>query len=166
LETTSDPTPQTSAHLSTEQLLREAMNREAIRWISVLDNDQRDAEGNPLFDWKVRKEMFQMAQDWLIRSRKLWPPEDNDAEGEGVTNLRDWMNNPENVAALETMFKARGWLPPIPKKAGRPTKAEAAARQTFKEQKQALKNAEFQEDDSTLQALMKGKIPKSKEDDQ
>lgn len=142
------------------------MNQEAIRWIEYWSAEAAKIERGEEFDWKTRKEMFMLAENWLIKSRKLWPPETNEDEGVGVTNLREWMNDPENIQAMETMFKARGWLPPVPKKPGRPTKAEAAARQAFKEQKQALKAAEFQEDDSTLQALLKGKIPKSKEDDE
>ena len=163
---TSSPPADGLNRMSTEERLREAMNREATRWIDVLDSNQRDDQGNPIFDWKTRREMFQMAQDWLIRSRKLWPHQDREEEGEGITNLRDWMNSPENVASLETMFKARGWLPPPPKKAGRPNKVEAEHRQKFAAQKQAIKEASGVNDDRALQALLKGKIPPSKENDE
>lgn len=141
------------------------MNQEAIRWIEYWSAEAAKIERGEEFDWKTRKEMFQLAENWLIRSRKLWPPETNEEEGIGVTNLRDWMNDPENIAAMEAMFKARGWLPPVPKKAGRPSKSEAAQRERFKAQKAALAEAEGEEDDKALQALLRGKIPKSKETD-
>lgn len=142
------------------------MNREAIRWIEVLDGDHRDEAGNPIFDWRVRKEMFQMAQDWLLRSRKLWPEDKSTGEGQGITDMREWMNSPQNLASIETMFKARGWLPPPVKRTGRPTKAEAEERRKFEAQKKALKDAQRADDDSALKALMKGKIPTQKDDDQ
>lgn len=150
--------------MTTEQRLREAMNREATRWIEVLDGDHRDERGNPVFDWKVRKEMFQMAQDWLLRSRKLWPAQENEREGQGITDMREWMNSPENMATLETMFKARGWLPPPPRKNGRPTREEAEHRRKFEAQKKAIKEAKGAEDDRALQALLKGKIPEQKDE--
>lgn len=135
------------------------MNREAIRWIDKLEKQEIDENGNEVFNWKVRKEIFAMAQDWLIRSRKLWPDAGNEEEGEGITSMRDWMNDPKNLDAMDALMEARGYVKVPEKKVGRPKKSEAEVRARVKSAIDLAKSRAGQDDDSGLQALMRGKIP-------
>lgn len=157
------PTSPPSDSLSTAERLRAALDREAIRWIDDLESQnpsQEGGEGRSL-EWKERKERFSMAQDWLVRSIKMFPDASTDErEGDGIGDMREWMKDPSSLASIEAMFVAKGWVPPPPKRPGRPTKEESEQRERYKESKKALRGKTDADDDSGLQALLKGKTPK------
>ena len=102
------------------------MDRFAITLMNTLSDDSVTESGQPEVGIGAKMNAFKMAQDWLVKRRKL-KPDEGDAEGEGVTLLRELMNSPEKLSQhLEGMGFVKA--PPKRTRAGRPPKAETEQR--------------------------------------
>lgn len=111
-----DPTPE---NIAIEDRLFGAMDRFALRLIETLEKNG----GTSADQVKIQMDAFRMGADWLAKRKRVQPKEGE--IGEGVALMRRLLQDPE------TMFKVMeegGFARLPPKKAGRPTKAEAAQR--------------------------------------
>lgn len=127
-----------STKRSTEDLLFEAMDRQALRFIEMLDSDAQDSDGNPLYSIELKLKLFDKGQEWLNRRKKLRPPED-ETEGAGIRDMREWISDPAKRGDLRSVLFEAGVVLAPDHKSGRPTKAEAVVRARFKDHKQAEK---------------------------
>lgn len=139
---------------STEDELFEAMDRQALRFIEMLNDESLDADGNDKVDIQLKMKLFAMGQDWLIRRKKLRPISADETEGEGVRDMREWINNPEARTALEQAMFEAGFVKAPVKKNGRPTKSEAAVRERFQAYKETKGAESAKNDDSGLAAML------------
>lgn len=91
------------------------MDRQAARWVSILDDESLDEEtGLPNYSDTAKDRIFNRLQAWLKERKRLFP-EDKPKEGQGVTSMRDWMNSPEGEAALKAQIrKIQGEAPSAP----------------------------------------------------
>lgn len=115
------------------------MDRAALRFIEMLDDDRLGADGLPLVDVAMKFRLFERGSSWLAQRHKL-KPQGEDSEGSGIRSMREWMADPESVAALDqVMFERLGYVKVPEKTKGRPPKAHAAVRERYKEHAQAAK---------------------------
>jgi hypothetical protein len=128
-----------STDLTTEDLLFQAMDRQALRFIEMLDSDEKDEHGAALYSIELKLKLFDKGQEWLNKRKKLRPtPEET--EGAGIRDMREWISDPNRRQMLrDTLFDAGVVLAPDAK-TGRPTKAQAVVRERFKDHKDAQKN--------------------------
>jgi hypothetical protein len=146
---TTTPSP---ASPSTEDKLFEAMDRAALKWIEMLDNDELGEDGELKIPIELRFKLFEKGQDWLVRRKKLKPVDDS--EGEGITDMRAWINNPAMQEMLDQMMFDRGYVKLPPRKKGRPTAAESLVRDRFKTFNDESKAAKGHNDDSGFKKLL------------
>lgn len=144
------------ASLSTEDLLFEAMDRQALRFIDMLNDETKDESGAERYDIQLKMKLFQMGQDWLIRRKKLRPGQEGEGEGEGIRDMRSWIADPGTRSILEQAMFDAGFVKAPAKKNGRPTKAEAAARQRYKDYTAAEAVETGKNDDSGWAELIEG----------
>lgn len=144
----SSPPPGQDKDVETQ--LYDAMDRAALIMIKVLEDESTDL--------KIRLNVFEKADQWLTKRQKLKPKAD-DAAGVGL--LRDMMKSPaetaeeleENVEFRAQLMKM-GWLPPPPKKNGRPNAQEQAYRTAYDERKVVLQGTAAKGDDSQLAKML------------
>lgn len=141
---------------SVAEQLFDAMDRQALRLIEVLEDERKGDDGEPLVDPQTKMALFKMGQEWLMKRHKLRPDRDDDSEGDGVKDMRQWMSGPEGAKALEQTILDMGFVKVPPKKNGRPTKAEAAVRERYKEYKDSAMAAVDKDDDSGWQKSLGG----------
>lgn len=132
------------------------MDRQALRFIEMLNDETKDEDGSEKVDIQLKMKLFQMGQDWLIRRRKLRPESEDGTEGDGVRDMRSWINDPGTRSVLEQAMFDAGFVKAPAKKNGRPTKAEAAARQRYKEYTSAEAAETGRNDDSGWAELIEG----------
>lgn len=126
---TQPSTRSTSARQTREQL-REALDRQALRWIALLEDETKDEDGIPLYSLETKERVFKRASDWLKESKRLFPDEAR-AEGDGVTLMRRMLKDPkvaQEFAKEMAKFNARN---------GAPAEALAPARDKAAEQTKA-----------------------------
>lgn len=133
--------------LSTEERLFEAMDKAALTFIEMLNDDRKDEDGNPLVDVAMKFKLFEKGQDWLIRRQKLRPKGD-ESEGEGIKDMRLWMSDPATREVLKATMFEEGFVVVPQKKNGRPKKAEEPVHQRYREFKDSQKAEENANDDS------------------
>lgn len=139
---------------STEDLLFEAMDRAAHRFIEMLDSDEKDDEGEDKISIEMRFKLFEKGQDWLVRRQKL-RPQKVETEGQGVRDMREWISNPDAMAQLDEAIFARGFVKVPEKKTGRPRKEDMPIRERFKTFKDGATAEQSAKDDSGWQGLLK-----------
>ena len=103
----SSPNGQTGDESHAKRRLGEArvklmlsMATTAERWAEILDNDDLNEEGWPLYPEALKERLFARAQAWIKEYNKLFP-KDAAAEGGGVTAMRDWLNTPEGEKEMQ-----------------------------------------------------------------
>lgn len=128
------------------------MDRQALRFIEMLNDDTKDDEGHPLYDLSTKMKVFQIGQDWLIRRQKL-KPTSTETEGQGITDMRSWINDPGVRSDLDRLMFEAGYVkaPEKKPKGGRPRVEERPVRERYK----AFQEAAKADDDSGWQALLK-----------
>lgn len=141
---------------SVETRIFEAMDRAALTWIEMLDSKETDEDGDLKVPIDLRMKLFEKGQEWLVKRQKLRPKTMDDAEGEGIRDMREWINSPDVRATLDTMMTESGYVKVPPKRPGRPTKAEEPMRARYKEFKQGQKDERDKDDDSGWQKLLGG----------
>lgn len=136
-------------------LLYEAMDRAALAFLSILEDEEAD------INQKMR--VFTQAQDWLGK-REKFRPTGPDAGSEGIEMLRSMLDDPvktiDRILSDKKCYEEleiRGWLPPPPKPAHRPTDAQAKARRRY-EARGGGKEPEHPADDSTILLHKLGKV--------
>lgn len=122
---------------STEDLLFAAMDKQALRFIAMMNDEAKDEDGHPRYDIQLQIRLFQMGQDWLIRRKKLKPDGDGVSEGSGITDMRQWMSDPDVKKTIEQMVWDAGFVKVPPKKNGRPRVEDRPVRSRFQEYKEA-----------------------------
>ncbi len=102
-----------------EEVLIESLDRAAIRFACLLDDDTRDDAGNFLITLDQRLDIFKMARDWVAVRRRTQIG-DQQGDQRGVRDMQD---------RIQT-GRAQPTAKPDPNKRrpGRPTNAEVAAR--------------------------------------
>lgn len=125
---------------STEALLFAAMDKQALRFIDMLNDETRDDDGRDKYDIQLKMRLFQMGQDWLIRRKKL-KPDGGGQEGSAITDMRSWISDPQVKENMEKMMFDAGFVKVPAKKNGRPTLQEKPVHDRFKEYKAATKPA-------------------------
>lgn len=155
--------PPPGAEKGVEDRLFKAMDSAAMHLLETLEDRSKDDKGNDKVDMNTRIRVFTLAQDWLLKRQKA-KPDDPSNDDEGVQILRQMMDDParvvgrlkENPIFVGALIKA-GWLPPLGKKSGRPTQAEAAARRVWEQEKdKRLEPVRHDADDGDLQAALRG----------
>lgn len=143
-----------SGPLSTEDRLYAAMDRAALYFISILENDEKDEQGNDLYDIQLKMKLFDKGESWLLKRQKL-KPSAGGGEGEGISELRSIMNDASAREMLRDMMFEEGFVRIPDPKPGRPTKQEEVVRQRFKAHKETVKSGKPPgKDDSGLQKLL------------
>lgn len=142
-----------AARSSTEEQLFEAMDRQALRFIEMLNDDTRDEDGHAVYDLQTKMKVFQIGQDWLIRRQKLKPAA-AETEGSGIADMRAWINDPSARSAIEQMVFEAGFvkMPEKKPKGGRPRVEERPVRERFKKFEEAQRG----DDDSAWAGLLDG----------
>lgn len=138
---------------STEDRLLAAMDRAALYFISILDNDEKDEDGNDKYDIQLKMKLFDKGESWLTKRKKLRPSTEG-VEGEGITDMRAWINEPGNREALKTVMFEEGFVKIPEPKVGRPKKQEEVVRERYKAHKDAAKAKPDPNDDSGWKGLM------------
>lgn len=138
------------AKSSTEEQLFEAMDRQALRFIEMLNDDTNDEDGHPVYDLTTKMKVFQIGQDWLIRRQKL-KPSATETEGSGITDMRSWINDPSVRSELDRLMFESGYvkMPEKKPRGGRPRVEERPVRDRFKQFNEAVEA----DDDSGWEAL-------------
>lgn len=93
--------------ISLEQQILEGLDRSALVFLSILEDQSRGQDGNLLVDVKTRADHFKMLVDWLTKRKKAQP----EGAGAGMPpyeQIRKWLDD----NGLEIRPKSR---------AGRPT---------------------------------------------
>lgn len=143
---------------STEDALFEAMDRQAKRLIDMLENTEKDEDGNDKYDIQLKMKFFEMGQNWLIRRAKLRPASGLE-EGSGISDMRAWINDPAARAILKDAMFEEGFVRMPPRKTGRPKREDQAAMARYKDFESAQKVGPNSADDSGLRAMLNGKDP-------
>lgn len=138
------------------------MDREALRWIEMLDNDAVDDDGFPVVSIELRFKMFEKGQDWLIKRQKLRPKDDT--EGQGITDMRSWMSDPHVEQWLDQMMFDRGYVKMPEIKPGRPGAAQRPIRERYKQFTDATKAAKGANDSSGWDKMLTGPPPEEEEE--
>jgi hypothetical protein len=127
----------------TRAQLRDALDRQALKWVAILDDDRTDEDGIPLYSLETKERVFKRASEWLKESKRLFPDEKGTGEGPGVTSMRAWMKDasPENIRELKRMLGLA--QPAKPKGAPAPTR-DKVAEQATKAEGSALRALVFQ----------------------
>lgn len=146
--------PASPASQSIESRLLDAMDRAALHFISILENEDKDADGHPLYDIQLKMKLFEKGENWLVKRRKL-RPDTGGQEGEGVTELRAMINDPGTWNTLKEMLFEKGVVFVPEPKNGRPTSQEALVRERYHEHQRAKKGEKPGADDSGWQKLLK-----------
>lgn len=136
-----------------------SLDKGALILIQALENEEMDGSGNYATPIKTRMEVFNMAQAWMAKRQKMKPIDAG--SDSGIKMLQELMSDPENVVErlhddpdFQRALRSRGWLPPLTKKNGRPTAAEARTRAEYDQRKKDLKQVVSKSDDSALQKLL------------
>lgn len=124
----------------TEDLLFEAMDRQALRFINMLDDEEQDSDGNPRVSIEMKLKVFDKGQEWLTKRQKLRPARAEEMEGAGIRDMRLWMNDPAKREEMREMFEAVGVVVMPDAKVGRPTLKEKARREKYKAAKTQIEN--------------------------
>lgn len=123
---------------SAEDLLFDAMDRQALRFIEMMDNTGTNDDGFDVVSIDLKLKLFDKGQAWLEKRKKL-RPEVEEVEGRGIKEMREWISDPNRKDELrQFLFDAGAVLVPD-RKNGRPTKAAAEVRSRFKEHKDSGK---------------------------
>ena len=138
---------------STEDKLFDAMDRTALKFIDLLNDDSVDDEGRPNVDIAMKFKLFDKAEAWLTKRQKL-KPSDHSVEGAGITDMRSWMSDPVAKKALEATIFEMGFVKVPDKKPGRPRKEDLPARERYNKFTTAKKAEEGAQDDSAWTALL------------
>lgn len=133
---------------STEEALFAAMDRQALKLVEMMEDGAKDERGRDLYDLQTRLALFKIGQEWLVRRIKL-KPASAQTEGQGITDMRAWINDPDTRKMLSQVIFEEGFVKEPPKKRGRPTKADRPVRARF----QAFKESAQAEDDSAWATL-------------
>lgn len=151
----SKSSPASTAGPSTEDRLFEAMDRAALFFISILENEEKDQEGNDRYDIQLKMRLFDKGQAWLEKRRKMKPKATG--EGEGVEDMITWMNNPATRDMLKKAMFAEGFVLIPEPKPGRPTSQEAIVRQRYQAHKKGGQPAvDPEKDDRGWKAALEG----------
>lgn len=151
---------------SLEELLLNAMDEAVLKFAQIMSDhsvltvgvgDNRREVMKYSFSEKMKAAEF--VRDWVSRRRKIAPPENAQDDAPNISELRKAIRE-ETMATLERERVLRA----PPKKAGRPTKEEAAKRKAVAEAateaiavQQLLDDAEDGfEDDNELQRALRG----------
>lgn len=89
----------------TRAQLREALDRQALKWVAILDDERTDEDGIALYSMETKERVFKRATEWLKESKRLFP-DTAPTEGPGVTSMRAWMKDasPENIREFKKML--------------------------------------------------------------
>lgn len=146
-----------------ETKLFNAMDTAAMHLIRVLEDETTTGEGDekrPTIDLKTKMACFDKAQEWLTKRPKMRPGASS-SETEGIDRLRDMMADPVQMVdrlladpACVTELKGRDWLPPPPRKPGRPTIAESAHKAQAKARRKGAPEMRPDDDDSKLSKMV------------
>lgn len=154
--------------MSTQTQLREALDRQAIRFIEQLEaGPPKDDEGKQTVSdrefLRMKRDLFVLAQDWLVKSKKLFPHEIDETEGDGVRDMKAWIANPDNLEGMVELLFQRGVVVDptvIAPGSGRPSKGREPMYKRKKTFTAAVqKEAEDGDDSELARMLVTGKVP-------
>lgn len=111
---TGNELPPASEEKTVESMLIAGLDKGAMVFLKVLENDQRDGDGNYRIDAKTRMEAFKMVSDYLVKRQKAGANERQDGMPP-YEKIRKWLD--------DQGFEIR----PKPKR-GRPSEAELRKR--------------------------------------
>lgn len=129
------------------------MDRAALRFIEMLDDESKDDDGNPLIDTAMKFKLFDKGQDWLTKRQRL-KPTGSETEGSGITDMRAWMTDDKAKKALEDTIFEMGFVKAPAKHVGRPRVEERPVRERFKAHQDAKKAEAGANDDSGWEGLL------------
>jgi hypothetical protein len=125
-----------------------AMDRQALKLVEMMEDGAKDERGRDLYDLQTRLALFKIGQEWLVRRLKL-KPAGSQTEGQGITDMRAWINDPDTRKVLAQVVFEEGFVKEPPKKKGRPRKEDMPVRERFK----AFQEAASAEDDSAWASM-------------
>lgn len=134
-----------------DEQLFDALDRAALKLIAILDDTSVDEQNRPWYSFQEKMAAFKQGENWLVKRQKLRPGDDSQ-EAPGVENLR--------ALIAEEAEKAGFLRAPVAKGKGRPTLLEKEAKNRVREASLAKLMKDVASDDSKLQNLLKGAIPK------
>jgi len=105
---------------------------------------ERGTRNTPRYTFAERMKAAEFCRDWILRRRKIQAPTDGTLDAPNIESLKDAMRQ----VSLETMKQQRV-VTLSPKKNGRPTKAEAAARRLEEEHVASIKANYVEPDDDS-----------------
>lgn len=148
-----------AASLSTEDLLFEAMDRQARRFIDMLDDESKDEDGELKISIEMRFKLFDKGQDWLMKRSKLRPAGDA-TEGSGISDMRASMEDPAFMETLDKiMFERLGYVKTPPNRGGRPRNTDKPVRERFQAFKEGQTATQKAKDDSGWQKALSAAPP-------
>jgi hypothetical protein len=158
VSTTPAPAPvltddDSTSQRSLDELLLEKMDSAVSSFSAVMSDDSvlrvETTKGEvttvtetPRYTFSERMKAAEFVRDWIVRRRKLQPVTALDDDAPNITALREAIR----LQIEETMEQKRVVTLP-PKKAGRPTKEEAAQ---WAEAKEALAKAKFEDEQAEV----------------
>lgn len=135
------------------------MDNQALRLIEKLNADATDDDGKPIYSAREQMAFFEMGERWLKQREKFRKETD---EGEGIELMKLMVEDPAGIVErlhkdekFVAALKAKGFLPPLPRKTGSVSPATKIERETYDRRKRELNDKPPpEEDDSALQAML------------
>lgn len=140
------------------------MDSAAVRLIQLLNSDETREDGQPRYSAREQMAFFEMGERWLKQRDKIRKDTD---DGEGIELMKQMLEDPAGIVErlhrdekFGAALKAKGWLPPLPRKTGAVSPATKVERDAFERRKRELDSKPPpEEDDSALQAMInKGQL--------
>jgi len=136
-----------------------AMDQQALRLIQLLSSDEVKDDGQPRYSAKEQMAFFEMGERWLKQRDKLRKDTD---EGEGIELMKQMIEDPAGIVErlhkdekFVAALRAKGFLPPLPRKTGSVSPATKVERDAYGRRKRELEDKPPpEEDDSALQAML------------
>ena len=70
-----------------EDAIHGALTLRALRWLDLLEKDERDSTGKPIYDLELQVSMFRVISDWLKTSKRT-KGQDDDQSIPGIDQMR------------------------------------------------------------------------------
>lgn len=96
-----------------EDKLHAALTLRALNWLDILQQDQRDPAGKPLYDLDLQVQMFKTISEWLKTSKRTKGKSDDDDAVPGIDQMRQIISEAPS-AKKRRGAPPGGWHPKIP----------------------------------------------------
>lgn len=120
-----------------EDALHGALTLRALRWLDILERDERDSNGKPVFDLELQVSMFRVISEWLKTSKRT-KGGDQDDSIPGIDQMRQIIKEELDAAKPEPTKRPGAHTSPVVDRRYKATKPKSVP----------------QHDDSKLDALI------------